>query len=237
MLSKHILCFLDLPSNPNHPSNTDLPSIPRKPNFPSNTDLPSNPRTLWNLLECSRTFWKLLGPSRIYTVHHLEQIANNWDGICKDSLTICEELNIFGLNDPLINKRQFKKIVKDACIRKNEEDLIMQISSYKKMSALRDEIEKGKNYFYSETLKTARTIFPFRVDLFEAKFNFKGKTDYKREKYLCDSCESSVDVNSHVLFCCSYATLREDKNLNNDSHLAEYLQKVLEIRTKLRLNR
>ena len=105
------------------------------------------------------------------------------------------------------------------------------------MSAIKDEISKGNNYFYSENLKNARSIFRFRVDLFEAKYNFKQKSEYKKEKYLCDSCESAVDLNTHVLFCPSYAILRQDKNLNNDKHLAEYLQKVLEIRMKLRLNR
>ena len=54
---------------------------------------------------------------------------------------------------------------------------------------------------------------------------------------MCDSCESKVDDLSHVLFCPSYAALREDKRLNNDSDLANYLQKVLDIRTNLRLNK
>ena len=73
--------------------------------------------------------------------------------------------------------------------------------------------------------------------MFEAKSNFKHKPEYKKEQFLCDSCESEIDENSHVLFCPSYSTLRQEKNLNNDTHLAEYLQQVLEIRMKLRLNR
>ena len=105
------------------------------------------------------------------------------------------------------------------------------------MSALRDEVTKGNEYFYCETLNNARTIFRFRVEIFEAKINFKHNPEYKNEKYLCDSCESEVDLNSHVLYCPSYSALRHEKNLNNDSHLAEYLQQVLEIRSKLRLNR
>ena len=67
--------------------------------------------------------------------------------------------------------------------------------------------------------------------------NFKGKPEYKRENYMCDSCESAIDHNSHVLYCPSYAALRQDKDLNSDSDLADYLQNVLEIRTELRLNR
>ena len=105
------------------------------------------------------------------------------------------------------------------------------------MTALRDEVVKGNKYFYSESLINARTIFRYRMELFEAKMNYKNKPGYKQEKYLCDSCESQIDHNSHILFCPSYAVLRQDKNLNEDAHLAGYLQKVLEIRTKLRLNR
>ena len=105
------------------------------------------------------------------------------------------------------------------------------------MTAIRDEVKKGNSYFFKETLNNARTLFRFRVDLYEAKMNFKNKPEFKAEKYLCDSCESEIDLSTHVLYCPSYATLRENRCLNNDSDLAQYLQKVLEIRTKLRLNR
>ena len=105
------------------------------------------------------------------------------------------------------------------------------------MLALRDEVKKGNSYFFSESLKNARTIFRFRVELYESKLNFKNKQEYKAEKFMCDSCENEVDTNSHVLFCPSYSVLREGKNLNSDSDLANYLQKVLDIRSKLRLNK
>ena len=105
------------------------------------------------------------------------------------------------------------------------------------MSAIKNENQRGNGYFFHESLFSARTLFRFRVDLFEAKLNFKNKPEYKKEGYLCDSCMSETDANTHVLHCPSYSKLREDKNLNNDTHLAQYLQKVLEIRMKLRLDR
>ena len=73
--------------------------------------------------------------------------------------------------------------------------------------------------------------------MYESKQNFKHKAEYIAEKFLCDSCEKEVDHNTHVLFCDSYSTLRENKDINCDSDLAEYLLKVMEIRTKLRLDR
>ena len=114
-------------------------------------------------------------------------------------------------------------------------DLRNQISTYKKMGAIRDEIVKGNDYFFSETLSNVRTLFRFRVDLIEAKLNFKQK--YKHESLLCNSCESQVENNTHILFCPSYISLREGKSMNNNQHLAEYIQQVLEIRSELRLNR
>ena len=150
---------------------------------------------------------------------------------------ICKELEISGLYDPQVNKKQFKLAVKKACKLKSEREILAQIQSYKKMAAIKDEVQKGNTYFFTETLKNARTLFKFRVDMYESKMNYKNKPEYKAEKYLCDSCESEVDLSTHVLYCPSYASLRENKSLNNDSDLALYLQKVLEIRSKLRLNR
>ena len=103
------------------------------------------------------------------------------------------------------------------------------------MSAIRDEISKGNSYFFEETLENARILFRYRVELYEAKLNFKNK--YKTEGYQCDSCESESESNIHVLFCPAYSVLRENKSLQSDSDLCEYLKQVLEIRSKLRLNR
>ena len=166
-----------------------------------------------------------------------QQLVHDWPGQSKVAKMICEELDISGLFDQNVNKKQFKSLVRRACKRKSEEELLTQIQSYKKMAAIKNEIQKGNSYFFTETLKNARTLFKFRVDLFESKMNYKNKPEYKAEKYLCDSCEREIDLSTHVLYCSSYAPLREDKSLNNDSDLAEYLQKVLEIRVKLRLNR
>ena len=105
------------------------------------------------------------------------------------------------------------------------------------MKALKDEIKKGNEYFFSVSLQNVRTLVRFWVELYQAKENFKQNSEYKRENYLCDSCQTQIDENVHVLFCESYKTLREGLDVNNDSHLAWYLARVMEIRTELRLNR
>ena len=160
-----------------------------------------------------------------------EQLTNNWQGQGQVAQELCNELNIHGLFNQDISKAQFKISVRRACQLKSEEDLITQINSYKKMTALREESEKGNAYFFRETLENVRTLFRFRTDLYEAKLNFKNK--YKNENYLCDSCESESEDSTHILNCPAYAHLRVNKSLNSDKDLAKYLQKVLEIRTEL----
>ena len=166
-----------------------------------------------------------------------EQLENGWDGPSKDAITIQEMLGITGVFDPEVSKDQYKKTVKEACIKSNDEDLKIRISEYKKMGAFRDEIEKGNKYFFSESLENVRTLFKFRVDLFPAKRNFKENKEFKKENYMCDSCMTTSDENLHVLNCISYKSLRNGLDINNDSHLAWYLQKVIEIRSELRINR
>ena len=82
---------------------------------------------------------------------------------------------------------------------------------------------KGNNYFFEQNLENIRSIFRFRIEMFEAKMNFKQKKEYKDEDYLCDSCQTKIDENTHVLYCEAYKSLREGLDVNNDSQLAWYL--------------
>ena len=61
-----------------------------------------------------------------------EQIKNNWSGLSSKASKICEELNVAGLYDSNIRKKEFKVNVKKACAQMNENQLKEQISSYKK---------------------------------------------------------------------------------------------------------
>jgi hypothetical protein len=55
--------------------------------------------------------------------------------------------------------------------------------------------------------------------------------------WLCDSCCSSIETQSNLLFCPSYSTLMEGKGLSNDDYLIAYIQNVMQIRTKLKLRK
>ena len=77
-----------------------------------------------------------------------EQISHDWSGLTSVASEICAEMKLSGLLDLNVNKKQFKLSVKRACTKRNYEDLKEQISTYKKMSAIKDEIVKGNGYFF-----------------------------------------------------------------------------------------
>ena len=92
-----------------------------------------------------------------------------------------------------------------------------------------------KDYVSKLNLSSARLKFQMRSQMLDIKFNFSAK--YEKELWLCDSCCSSIETQSHLLFCPAYSTLREGKNLSDDEHLLTYIQNVMKIRTKLNLRK
>ena len=81
----------------------------------------------------------------------------------------------------------------------------------------------------------AREFYKYRTKMYNAKFNYKSNERHANDLWQCSSCQSAIETQEHVLFCGAYATLREQKDLNSDKDLAEYLRKVLIIREKLNL--
>ena len=53
-----------------------------------------------------------------------EQLQHDWPGLTKQAIHICNELNLSGLFDPQVSKSQFKSVVKKACLKFNEEELL-----------------------------------------------------------------------------------------------------------------
>ena len=107
-------------------------------------------------------------------------------------------------------------------------ELFEDIQKYK--NSLSDEIVKENCYMTNKTLYNVRTLFRFRSKTYEAKLKYKNKPEYKKDGYLCKSHESQVDQNVHVLYCPEYSDLRVGKDIQNNTHLAQYLQNVLKTR-------
>ena len=69
--------------------------------------------------------------------------------------------------------------------------------------------------------------------MFPCKMNFSSSECFKAQIWMCDSCQTQIDSQSHVLFCPAYSKLREDKDINNDKDIAKYLSQVMSIREKM----
>ena len=116
--------------------------------------------------------------------------------------------------------------------KKMENELKLKM---KKMSKLKDKVEETfemKDYLRNKIIIEARTMFKFRSKMFKCKMNFKNVQTFKEDLWLCDSCQSQIDTQSHVLFCPAYQQLRIDKDIKNDEDLIKYLVQVLQIREK-----
>ena len=84
-------------------------------------------------------------------------------------------------------------------------------------------------------LYDSRLNFQIRSKMLDVKFNFSAK--HEHELWECDSCCSSIETQSHLLYCPAYASLREGKDIKNDEHLISYIREVMNVRTKLNLRK
>ena len=91
---------------------------------------------------------------------------------------------------------------------------------------------ESQSYFTELSTMEARTKFRIRTHMIDTKFNYKNKKSYRKELWNCDSCKSSIETQSHLLWCPTYKDIRQGKNLNSDKDLVEYFQQVLQFREK-----
>ena len=69
----------------------------------------------------------------------------------------------------------------------------------------------------------------------DVKFNYKNDKQNRQELWRCDSCQTAIDTQSHILWCPSYKELRSGKDINNDRDLVNYIQNVMKIREQLNI--
>ena len=91
-------------------------------------------------------------------------------------------------------------------------------------------------YLKELNLEGARTKFKYRTKMTQfVKMNYSSDPKYSEDLWRCQSCRTKIDSQNHVLWCPSYANLREGKDLDSDKDLCEYLQEVFRIRHKLEI--
>ena len=131
-------------------------------------------------------------------------------------------------------KHLWKKIVHEAVRQKSEETIKKEFLSYSKLKSLtyQEEAFELKPYIKNMKLEDARTHFRIRSSTLPFKMNMKSK--YQNETWKCDSCLTSQETSSHVIWCPGLAPLREGLRLDSDVDICRYFQSVLRFRQEVK---
>ena len=189
---------------------------------------------------------------KLHFVHHLTNLGDQ--SLVKEVLTLQDHHNLPGLvseckdyfqkyqlpdifKEPM-KSNEWKSLVKKKMHEANSKELKSEIQTYRKLekSDLLTEAAGRQPYTKDLQLSDARIKFKHRTQMSQyVKMNFSSDVKYAEELWRCNSCETSIDSQSHVLWCPSYASLREGKDLDSDQDLCEYLREVFKIRHNLEI--
>ena len=106
-----------------------------------------------------------------------------------------------------------------------------------KLENIKEESYGEKSYLTEMNLPDDRMNFSLRSRMFKCKMNYLNTEQYRAEMSRCDSCQTCIDSQSHILYCPAYQQLREGKTLTSDQDIVSYFKEVLEIRIKLDINK
>ena len=154
---------------------------------------------------------------------------------CKDLIVKFKLPNILKIRK---SKNVWKSIVKKKVLEENSKELKEELSKYRKLedSEFLEEEFGRQPYTKQLDLASVRTKFKFRTKMTQyVKMNFSNSTQYSDDLWRCDSCRTNIDSQNHVLWCGSYASLRQGKDMRKDEDLCTYLQEVFKIRHKLEI--
>ena len=159
----------------------------------------------------------------------IEQKTQNFPGLVSECNQFIEELDILDPFKYSLTKSEWKRIVKNAIVAANSNDLKHEINEkYKKLknSELASEDFGRKEYISNLNLQQARTKFKFRCSMTQhVKMNQKSNRVYEDALWRCEEC-GLQDTNPHLLWCSGYENLRDGKNLNDDKQLCDYLHRI-----------
>ena len=173
----------------------------------------------------------------------MKQKTYNFPGLVKEAKQLLKELHLPDVTNEDIakhwSKKSWKDNVKNAVKTMCEEKLKKEIKRFKKLKDGPMPTEKfnKKEYMNSMTLSETRVKFKLRTHMFNVKWNYKSDPKYSRDLWRCDSCQSSIETQDHILWCPAYVDLRSGKDIKNDKDLINYMKNVLSIREKLNITK
>jgi hypothetical protein len=168
-----------------------------------------------------------------------EQKSEGWPGLVAECDEIARDWNIPDILEPnvQISKLGLKTILKSEAKVQNAKLLSGMMKESSKLEIIKEESYGEKSYLTEMNLPDARMNFSLRSRMFKCKMNYLNTPKYRAEMWSCDSCQTCIDSQSHILYCPAYQQLREGKSLTSDQDIVSYFKEVLEIRIKLDIDK
>ena len=186
-----------------------------------------------------------LGPETLANEVYKIQKEQGFPGLVTEVTNLTKDLNLPNITDTKTNKEwskeSWKTLVKKEILNKCENYLKEEVTknNLKKLikSPMMSEHFQTQEYIKTMNVTEARLNFKMRSHMLNVKFNYSHDKNHSKDLWKCDSCETSIDTQSHILWCPSYSDLRIGKNIDDDSDLIEYIKKVMSVREKLKLTK
>ena len=132
-----------------------------------------------------------------------------------------------------ITQLRWKSLVKKAIKTYYEDELKSKMTTSKlKDGPMTKESFGFKDYLKQMKLSDARTKFRLRSNMTKVKMNRKSDPKFAAELWKCSGC-GNLDSQSHIMWCPSFAPLREGLDVSNDTDVIHYFQEVFKIRERL----
>ena len=176
--------------------------------------------------------FRTLGEAALAHRLYQEQRAEGWPGLAAEAEEICRELQVESCNVTRHEKQEYRKIVTDACHRKNEEMLRKMSEGKEKCSRMIGESYGKKKYIEKRSVKEVRIWYRSRYGQQPFAGNFSKDKNYAKTNWLC-RCQKMREKEIHITSgdCPVYSDIREQyTNFDSDEDLVSYFAKVLERR-------
>ena len=158
------------------------------------------------------------------------QLLYGWPGLVREGIKLCEELGIPDVTKVKASDKEFKWMIKKACMLKDQEELKLDMSSKEKLHLLKEEDCKQKPYISEMSLPDVRILFRHKTRMTKSAENYKKLPKYTGEGAKCKFC-LQYDSHSHIMRCEAFLHLRSPEVcLDNDVHLVKYIRQVLHLR-------
>jgi hypothetical protein len=173
-----------------------------------------------------------LGEETLASQIYREQVDKEWPGLAQETRDICLKLNIDDCNKTNLNKQEFKKILNNALILKDEELVRNQAEGKQKCQKIMKDPYGKKPYISQNVIGEVRQWFRTRTGLLPFAGNYSHDRRFARTNWMC-RCDQSKEDEPHLVAgkCTVYNDIREKYgDLTEDNELVKYFSEVMERR-------